>query len=190
MAVEELIFEFFQIPSSALTGVVVNDLINFILVPSIVLLVFLEFASSLFLRNMEGNFKHLVSLAFFLIMVTQGFYGPFAIFAGSYMILFLIFALALFIVTRFLRPEHGFRVGAAVGEAAKSKPTVFEKQKLRIELKKQIKELEQIVAERQRDMNSSSLTDHEKAEIRRQIGHYQNELNGRRSELRKLNSWF
>lgn len=190
MAVEELIFEFFQIPPASLSGVFVNDLINFILVPSIVLLVFLEFASSLFLRNLEGNFKHLISLAFFLVMVTQGLYGPFAIFAGSYMILFLIFAMALFIVTRFLRPEHSYRMGAAVGEAAKSKPTAFEKQKLRLELNKQIKELEQIVAERKRDMNSPALTDHEKAEIRRQIGQYQGELNLRRSELRKLNSWF
>jgi|GEM_PF-5961851 len=118
MSVEQMIWEFFRISPTMLSGVFLNDIVNFILLPSVVLLVFLGMAADMFLHNVGTKWKGLISMVFYLVIIVQGWYGPFAMFAKSYIILFLIAAGTLFFITRFAMPEHGERSGRAVGGIA------------------------------------------------------------------------
>ncbi|MEM7826945.1 MAG: hypothetical protein QXQ40_01830 [Candidatus Aenigmatarchaeota archaeon] len=120
MQVEEMIWEFFRVPSIMRSGIFINDLVNLILLPSIVLLIFLSAAASAFLpADMRVRWKGLVALVLYMVIITQGFYAPFAAFAANYMILFLILAFGMFAITRFIPMKYwkaGTKIATKYGE--------------------------------------------------------------------------
>jgi hypothetical protein len=133
--IEEIIFSFFQVPPTALSGVMVNDLVNYILLPSVVMLVFLDSAATLFVKH-HTSLKLLVELAFFLALVVQGLYAPFAVFAANYVIIFIIFAAAAFFASRFFG-ERGIKASEGLGvKIATTIDEKREKQKLLKEFQK------------------------------------------------------
>lgn len=122
MAVEEMIWEFFRIDPMYVSGVFLNDIVNLIILPSVVLILFLDFAASLFMRGSHQKWKLLLSLVFYLVIVLQGFYAPFAVFASSFAVLFLFLAFGLFFFTRFItKSEVGAIASVASSTIAKKK---------------------------------------------------------------------
>jgi len=142
MGVEEIIWAFFKIPDYLRTGVMINDIVNFILVPSALLLVFLTLAAEAFLpKGMKERWKALIALVFYLVIVTQGFYAQFAIFAVNYTILFIFFAFGLFVITRFI-PMKYWKAGTQIAAKYGEKKTDI--RRLEDELKMKEREMERI----------------------------------------------
>ncbi len=105
--IEEFVWQFFKIPSYLRSGIMINDIVNFILVPSALLIVFLTLAADAFLpKGMKERWKALIALVFYLVIVTQGLYAQFAIFAINYTILFIILAFGFFVITRFIPMKY------------------------------------------------------------------------------------
>jgi len=139
---EEYIWSFFKIPSYLRSGIMINDIVNFILVPSALLLVFLTLAAEAFLpADMRNRWKALLALVFYLVIITQGFYASFAIFAVNYTILFIIFAFILFAITRFVPMKYW---KAATQVTAKYGEKRMDIKRLEDELKMKEKERERI----------------------------------------------
>lgn len=101
---ETILIDILRIPAVMITGNFLKDIVNLIIFPSIVLIIFLNFVSTLFLRG-HSWMKNIFTMALFLVIVVNGWYGPFAAFASNYVILFLIVAGILFFVSRFLPHE-------------------------------------------------------------------------------------
>jgi cell division protein FtsB len=114
MAIEEMIWEFLRIDPMYVSGVFLNDIINLVVVPTAVLLIFLEFAVELFARDNKW-IKHVLAFAFYALLIVQGYYAPFAVFVGNYVIIFLILAAAVFFTGRLIT----FRGGVATAAGAK-----------------------------------------------------------------------
>ena len=77
-------------------------LVEFLLVPSVVLILFLYIATDSFLKGKQIGIKSLLAIVFYIVIVYSGYYGVFALFAMSYVQLFLIGAFVLFVITRFV----------------------------------------------------------------------------------------
>jgi membrane-bound ClpP family serine protease len=141
-SVEDLIWLFFKIPSHLRSGIMINDIVNFILVPSALLLIFLTLAAEAFLpASMRTRWKALLALVFYLVIVTQGFYASFAIFAVNYTILFIIFAFILFAITRFVPMKYW---KAATHVAAKYGEKTMDIRRLEDELRMKERERDRI----------------------------------------------
>ena len=101
-----LFYDILRIPPEAVTGVFLTDFINLILLPTIVLIIFLNAAAHLFLSGYSKKWQTLVAVAFYLVIVTQGWYGSIAVAVKNYVILFLIFAGITFFIGRFITPKQ------------------------------------------------------------------------------------
>lgn len=145
---EMLFYDILQIQPSVMTGIFLKDLLNFLILPTIVLLIFLDFAATKFLGGRD-KYKKILIAAFYLIIVTQGFYGPFATFAANYMVIFLILAGALFFVQKIFGGDSG-KITSGLGERAGN----FRKKRMekeRLDIKEKI--LEDTIINIESEMN-------------------------------------
>ncbi|MEM5813392.1 MAG: hypothetical protein QXU71_03465, partial [Candidatus Aenigmatarchaeota archaeon] len=79
--IEDFVWGFFKVPQYVRTGVFLNDLINFIILPSAVLIIFLISAAHVFIPGiLRERWKTFIALVFYMVIVTQGIYAYFAIF--------------------------------------------------------------------------------------------------------------
>jgi glucan phosphoethanolaminetransferase (alkaline phosphatase superfamily) len=141
-SVEDFIWFFFKIPSHLRSGIMIKDIVDFILVPSALLLIFLTLAAEAFLpESMRKKWKALIALVFYLVIITQGFYVQFAIFAKNYIILFIILAFGLFVITRFVPMKYW---KAATQVAAKYGEKKMDIKRLEDELKMKERERDRI----------------------------------------------
>ena len=71
---EWLLYDVLQVPPEMVTGVFLKDLVNLILLPSIILLIFLYASAYSFIPGILGKKKwaSLVGIAFYLLIVSQG----------------------------------------------------------------------------------------------------------------------
>jgi len=113
---EWLFEDLLRIPAYMISGNLFQDLLYLIFLPSVVLLFFLHYVAANFVPETKKKWRTLVSVAFYLLMIQLGWYGPFAAFAVNYMILFLVIAAFVFFVTRFIQPKESREIGAAIGK--------------------------------------------------------------------------
>ena len=111
--IEWLLMDLLRIKATAISGVFINDIVNLILLPSVVLLIFLVSAAEAFLGTGKIKWKTLIALTFYLVIIVQGWYGPFAMFAANYILLFIIAAFTMFAITSFV-PMKYWRAGMVV----------------------------------------------------------------------------
>ncbi|MHA1286674.1 MAG: hypothetical protein ACTSPB_04635, partial [Candidatus Thorarchaeota archaeon] len=90
-----------------------------LILPTIILIVFLETASAKILGD-NHKFGLLLSIALYLVIVSQGWYGTFAMFIRGYIIIFLVLTAIIFFVGRFFGREHT-AISSALGTAARQK---------------------------------------------------------------------
>lgn len=117
---QKILVDILRISPTAITGNFLMDLVKLIILPSIVLIIFLKFVTDLFLRGHKWM-SNLLAVALFLLIIVNGWYGPFAEFATNYMILFLIFAGILFFITRFVVKESAEKLGKGFSPIGKIK---------------------------------------------------------------------
>jgi len=80
-------------------------LIEYLLVPSVIAIIFIYIASDFLLRGTCTRIKCSVSIILYIVLVYSGFYGVFASFAYSYVLLFLIIGVGLFFLERLIARE-------------------------------------------------------------------------------------
>ncbi|MEM5826258.1 MAG: hypothetical protein QW480_01185 [Candidatus Aenigmatarchaeota archaeon] len=118
--IEDFVWGFFKVPQYVRTGVFLNDLINFIILPSAVLIIFLISAAHVFIPGiLRERWKTFIALVFYMVIVTQGIYAYFAIFFQGYVMIFIIFAFIFFAITRFIPMKYweiGAKAAAKYGE--------------------------------------------------------------------------
>lgn len=181
LGVEEAVWAFLRLSSPPVTGEFLPDIVNLIILPSIILIIFLDFATSLFLGG-HKNLKTLLTIALFMVIIIQGFYAMFATFASNFIMLFLMFAIVLFALTRFLRPEQSERIGTAFGGLGNE----WEKQKARKKLRENIRKIEDMVDERKTILRRGNVPDHQASELQRQIGELETKKMRFEDQLRSL----
>ncbi len=113
---EWLFQDLLRIPAYMISGNLFQDILYLIFLPSLVLLFFLHYVAASFVPDKKKNWRILVSVAFYLLIIQLGWYGPFATFAVNYMIIFLVIAGLAFFVTRFIRYKGGEEIGGAIGK--------------------------------------------------------------------------
>ena len=106
MIVQEIICSLFKLGSACLSMPIDKLLIEYLLVPSVVLIIIIYLLSDWFLRESGVKIKGLLSIVFYIVIIYSGLYGVFAQFAYSYVVLFIIFMGFIFIVGRFIKREH------------------------------------------------------------------------------------
>ncbi len=105
MVIQETICSLFQLTttySNCSTMPLDKLLIEYLLVPSVIMIIFLYIAATMFLKSEHPKIKPLLAIVFYIVIVYTGFYGIFAAFVMPYLVLFLIGAFVLFVVTRFM----------------------------------------------------------------------------------------
>ena len=112
--IESLVWEFFKIPPTVSTGIFVDDLIYFIILPSVILLIFLLSAAEVITpRSMRSRWKGLIALVLYMVIVRSGLYTPFAVFIQGYIMIFIVLAFTMFAITRFI-PMKYWKAATAV----------------------------------------------------------------------------
>lgn len=118
--IEELVWGFFKVPTYVRTGIFIDDIVNFIILPSAVLIIFLISAAHVFIpSNIRDRWKTFIALVFYMVIITRGLYANFAIFFQGYVLIFIIFAFIFFAITRFIPMKYwgvGAKVAARYGE--------------------------------------------------------------------------
>jgi hypothetical protein len=150
MVVEDAIWAFLRIGSPPVTGIFMNDVLNLIIVPSIVFIVMLETISGKFLGNDHKNWTHLLSIAFYMLIITQGIYGPLASFISTYMLAFLVLAGIVFLGGKMITLPGAV---STVGGAKIITEALTEKARLRKELQRKIAYTDNKIRELQNRIN-------------------------------------
>ncbi|MBI4894974.1 MAG: hypothetical protein HY831_00640 [Candidatus Aenigmarchaeota archaeon] len=121
------ILQMMEYPASPFTGVIINDLVMFFLIPTIFIILVIYMAVGRVVAGHPG-LRLLVGLGSYLFIIFGGYFGVFARFAGPYF-LFLIFGLGLiyFILEHFSRrggysSGGGFSGGSGGGGYEASSP--------------------------------------------------------------------
>ena len=181
---EMLFYDILQIQPSVMTGIFLKDLLNFLILPTIVLLIFLDFAASKFIGEEKKVYRKILIVAFYLIIVTQGFYGPFATFAANYMVIFLILAGALFFVGKIFGGQSASTIGRKIGDLRNKR---IEREELRI----REKILEDTINDIEREMNRinefiRNSRGEERSRQERIFNELRRELSEKKKELERL----
>ena len=88
------ILKMYEYPAAPFSGIIINDLVMFFLIPTIFIILILYMAIGRLVAGHAG-LRLLVGLGAYLFIIFGGYYGVFARIAGPYFI-FLIFVLGLF----------------------------------------------------------------------------------------------
>jgi predicted membrane protein len=188
MFTEWLFYEILRIPSEYITGIFLTDLINLILLPTIVLIIFLNAAAHLFLSGYSKKWQGLVAVVFYLVIITQGWYGPIAIMVKNYVILFLIFAGILFFIGRFITPKQveGIEeIGKGIGGPLARAKMIRELQREKKYREEEIKRLEKEIARIK--IKLSQTTDADKEILKQELLRKEQEKSLHMAEINRIN---
>jgi hypothetical protein len=150
--IENILIQVLGITPSHLTGTFFNDFVNFILLPTVVILIFLNSAADFFTNKKQ--YKAILSVTFLLVMIAEGFYAPFAMFISNYIVIFLIMSAVFFFGMRIF----GTRGKSTIGPKMED----YRKQKMDIRLAEdEIDTLEQEILQRQSEYNKGEINGRE-----------------------------
>jgi len=113
---EWLLYDVLQVPPEMVTGVFLKDLVNLILLPSVVLMFFIFSVTNYFIPPTHKKWSTLLSITFYLVIIVQGFYGIFVSFIQPYIIFFLVTSFVAWVVVRMLPPPYMVRVTKITGK--------------------------------------------------------------------------
>ena len=142
MGIQEIICSLFKLGATCYSWPLDKLLIEYLLVPSVILIVFLFIITKAFLHDINLKVDALLAIVFYIAIVYTGIYGIIASFSFSFLILFLILGFGVFIITRIIRMEWITGAGAMaikLGEKKydmiilKDRKEVLEKEKEAIE---------------------------------------------------------
>jgi len=142
IGIQEIICSLFKLGATCYTWPIDKLLVEYLLVPSVILIVFLFIITKAFLHNTNLKIHALLAIVFYIAIVYTGIYGIIASFSFSFLILFLILGFGVFIITRVIRMEWITGVGKMaikLGEKKydiiilKDRKEVLEKEKEAIE---------------------------------------------------------
>ncbi|MCK4428745.1 MAG: hypothetical protein KAU95_00090 [Candidatus Aenigmarchaeota archaeon] len=102
MDIQSLVCSMFQLGATCQTMTQEKLLVEYLLVPSVIMIIFLYIATDSFLKGKQTGIKSLLAIVFYIVVVYSGYYGPFAMFVMSYVQLFLIGMFVIFVITRFI----------------------------------------------------------------------------------------
>lgn len=102
MDIHSLVCSIFQLGATCSTLTPEKLLVEYLLVPSVIMIIFLYIATESFLKGKQTGIKSLLAIVFYIVVVYSGYYGIFAMFVMSYIQLFLIGMFVLFVITRFI----------------------------------------------------------------------------------------
>ena len=89
-----------EYPGSPFSGVIINDLVLYLFIPSVFIILVVHNLTSRFFKS--EKIKLLMSISFYLFIVFSGYYKLFMLLAGPYLIFLLIFVgLFLFFIGHF-----------------------------------------------------------------------------------------
>jgi len=142
IGIQEIICSLFKLGATCYTWPIDKLLVEYLLVPSVILIVFLFIITKAFLHNTNLKIHALLAIVFYIAIVYTGIYGIIASFSFSFLILFLVLGFGVFIITRVIRMEWITGVGKMaikLGEKKydiiilKDRKEVLEKEKEAIE---------------------------------------------------------
>jgi len=142
MSIQELICALFKLGATCPSWPMDKLLIEYLFVPSVILIICLVMIAEAFLRGVNLKINFLLALTFYIAIVYTGLYATIASFSYSFLILFLIFGFGVFVVTRIIPIEFIKGAGAMarrLGEKRydlmllKDRKEVLENEKKRIE---------------------------------------------------------
>jgi len=147
MAVQEIICTLFKLGATCYSMPIDKLLIEYLLVPSVILIILLLIVTNAFLKDINIKLKGLLSITFYIIIVYSGWYGSVALLLYNFAVIFLGAGIVFFILTRIISPskmkEIG-KIGMAFGEKRYDVNLIYD----RINKKKEeIKELEDMIKE-------------------------------------------
>lgn len=174
--IENILIQVLGITPSALTGTFFNDFVNFILLPTVVILIFLNSAADYFTNKKQ--YKAILSVTFLLVMIAEGFYAPFAMFVSNYIIIFLIISAVFF---------FGMRIFGARTQSS-TLPKIEDMRKQRIDMRIIQDEVDFLYNELNRiksEKNNKDLTESEKKEYLKQERKVRDQIKDKESELRR-----
>jgi len=93
-------------------------LVEYLLIPSVVMIIFLYVSVNMFLRNEHPKIKPLLAITFYITIIYSGYYGTFAMFISSFLPLFIVGTFILFVATRFISPSQMKDLGGITSKAS------------------------------------------------------------------------
>ena len=119
MSIQELICALFKLGASCPSWPMDKLLIEYLFVPSVILIILLAAVANLFMRGWSIKIEFLLCLVFYTIIVYSGWYGVVAPLLYNFAALFLIGGIFLFLLTRIISPAEMMQIGKvarALGE--------------------------------------------------------------------------
>ncbi len=105
MAIQEIICGVLKLGATCLSMPVDKLLIEYLLVPSVILIIILYFAVNLFLLGTGVKIKGLLAIVFYIVIIYQGWYGFIAQFIWGFIPLWLLGAIGIFILGKIVKKE-------------------------------------------------------------------------------------
>ncbi len=178
MAIKEIICGVLELGATCQSMPVDKLLIEYLLVPSVILIIFLYFAVDFVLRGSGLTTKGLLAIVMYIVVVYSGLYGIFAPFAYSYLYLMIILLMAGFFISRLISRESASTGSKKAGELYKKFKKKIPSEK---DLRKLISHYTTIENEIERLKKLESLaTDDEKKNYGRSV----TEAEGKKEEIR------
>ena len=118
MAIQEIVCSLFQLGASCLNMPLDKLLVEYLLIPSVVMIIFLYVSVNMFLRNEHPKIKPLLAITFYITIIYSGYYGTFAMFISSFLPLFIVGTFILFVATRFISPSQMKDLGGITSKAS------------------------------------------------------------------------
>jgi len=119
MSIQELICALFKLGATCPSWPMDKLLIEYLFVPSVILIILLAAVANLFKRDWSIKIEFLLCLVFYTIIVYSGWYGIVAPLLYNFAALFLIGGIFLFLLTRIISPAEMMQIGKvarALGE--------------------------------------------------------------------------
>jgi len=119
MSIQELICALFKLGATCPSWPMDKLLIEYLFVPSVILIILLAAVANLFKRDWSIKIEFLLCLVFYTIIVYSGWYGVVAPLLYNFAALFLIGGIFLFLLTRIISPAEMMQIGKvarALGE--------------------------------------------------------------------------
>ncbi len=106
MAIQNTVCDLFKLGADCSSMPLDELLVEFLLIPSVVMIIFLYVSVNMFLRGEHPKIKPLLAITFYITIIYSGFYGTFAMFISSFLPLFIVGTFILFVATRFISPSQ------------------------------------------------------------------------------------
>ncbi|MCK4730012.1 MAG: hypothetical protein KAT28_01715 [Candidatus Aenigmarchaeota archaeon] len=118
MAIQDIVCNLFKLGDTCYDMGMEELLVEFLLIPSVVMIIFLYVSVNMFLRGEHPKIKPLLAITFYITIIYSGFYGTFAMFISSFLPLFIVGTFILFVATRFISPTQMKDLGGITSKAS------------------------------------------------------------------------